>query len=307
VLGALGLREPLWARPALDLAVRRPARRFALQVLAFDDIVGQKGLSAAASWLLGQYAPAWTACGQSCVPRDGPALIVSNHPGLFDTLILFAAIDRADLLVIAADRPFLRALPNVSRCVLYVAEDAGAQLGLVRATARHLRQGGAILTFPGGKIEPDPALQAGAVDALSGWSESLGLFVRLAPNTPVIPAIVSGVLAKGAQHHPLTRIRRRQRDREWLGAMLQLMAPSRWPVAPRVDFGRPVMTTSLGASPVGSTRWHLQVAQNAPAEVRAAVLVEACRLIEACQAPGGGVFVRRQFTAGSADLAGPPR
>ena len=48
-------------------------------------------------------------------PARGPAIVVSNHPGLFDCLALFAAIGRDDLSTLAAERPLLAALPNFSR------------------------------------------------------------------------------------------------------------------------------------------------------------------------------------------------
>src|SRR5215208_3711940 len=96
--------------------------------------------------------------GRENVPREGPLLIAANHPGLGDSLALFATIPRTDLRVVAAVRPLLDALPNTSRYLLTVAEASPGRFGLVRAATRHLRDGGAVLTFPGGRIEPDPAV-----------------------------------------------------------------------------------------------------------------------------------------------------
>ncbi len=110
----------------------------------------------------------------------------------------------------------------------------------MRAAARHLRGGGAVLTFPAGRIEPDPAVLPGAAAALDRWSSSADLFARLAPNLAVVPVVVSGVISPSALRIPVTRLRRQERDREWLAATLQMLVPALRNVEVRVEFGRPV-------------------------------------------------------------------
>ena len=84
--------------------------------------------------------------------------MLANHPGMTDTVALLAALaGRPDLRVIAGDRPFLRALPHVARSLILLPEGGGAHLPVLRAAIAHLQQGGALLTFPAGCIEPDPA------------------------------------------------------------------------------------------------------------------------------------------------------
>jgi hypothetical protein len=148
--------------------------------------------------------------------------------------------------VIAADRPFLDALPNTSRHLLTVAEGSGGRSGLVRAAARHLRGGRAVLTFPGGMIEPDPAVLPGAVESLDRWSSSADLFGRLVPDLTVVPVVVSGVISARALRIPLTRLRRRRRDREWLAATLQMLVPVLRNVNIRVEFGNPIYAGDRG-------------------------------------------------------------
>jgi hypothetical protein len=143
---------------------------------------------------------------------------------------------------VAAERPFLEALPNTSRYVLSVSEASAGRPGVVRSAARHLRRGGAVLTFPGGEIEPDPAVLPGAVAALERWSGSLDLFARLVEDLTVVPAVVSGVLSPTALRNPLIFVRRYPRDREWLAATLQMLTPALRNVTTRVAFGRPVRT-----------------------------------------------------------------
>jgi hypothetical protein len=168
----------------------------------------------------------------------------------------------------AAQRPLLAALPNTSRYLIPVPEGQSGRLGAVRTAARHLRAGGAVLTFPGGRIEPDPAVLPGALEALERWSESLDLFARLVPGLTVVPAVVSGVLSPTALRNPLTFVRRQSRDREWLAATLQMLTPALRDVTTEVAFGSAVRA---GEVPDGS--------------IREAVVGETRRLIERC-APG---------------------
>jgi putative hemolysin len=173
------------------------------------------------------------------IPRSGPVLLLSNHPGMTDTLALLAAIPRDDLLVLAADKPFLRALRCASRSLIFIPEEIAKRLPVVRRAITHLRSGGALLTFPAGEIEPDPAVLPGAVEALGRWSSSSLFFLRYVPESTVVPVVVSGVLARPAQRHPLALLRRRGADRERLAAMLQVLVhtlvPSAWRVRVRVD------------------------------------------------------------------------
>jgi len=246
VITAFGLGGVSRGRAVLEFLSRVPVRRLARQVMTFDGIVGESGLATGGAWALARMCRDARIEGRSNVPRGGPLLLVSNHPGLADAVALFAATPREDLRVIAAERPFLDALPNTSRHLLTVAEDSGGRSGLVRAAARHLRGGRAVLTFPGGMIEPDPAVLPGAVESLDRWSSSADLFGRLVPDLTVVPVVVSGVISARALRIPLTRLRRRRRDREWLAATLQMLVPVLRNVNIRVEFGNPIYAGDRG-------------------------------------------------------------
>jgi 1-acyl-sn-glycerol-3-phosphate acyltransferase len=240
VITAFGLGGVARGRAVLELLSRVPVRRLARQVMAFDEVVGKYGLGTGGTWALARMCRGTKIEGRSNVPSGGPLLLVSNHPGLADAVALFAATPREDLRVIAAERPLLDALPNTSRHLLTVAGDSGGRSGLVRAAARHLRGGGAVLTFPGGMIEPDPAVLPGAVESLDRWSSSADLFARLVPDLTVVPVVVSGVISARALRIPVTRLRRSRRDREWLAATLQMLVPALRDVSVRVEFGSPI-------------------------------------------------------------------
>ncbi len=242
ILSAFGWERMPALRALVRAAARRPALLFAREMAAFDDRAGASGLEPAARALLSGFVRGITVAGAERIPRRGPVLLLSNHPGMTDTLALFAAVPRADLRILAAERPFLRALPAVWRSLILIPEERGQRFGALRRAIDHLRSGGALLTFPAGEIEPDPAVLPGAASALSRWSESAAVFLRLVPDCTVVPIVVSGVLARGAQRHPLTLLRRKRADRERLGAMLQVLMhtlrPGRWRVRVRVDVPR---------------------------------------------------------------------
>ena len=253
LLSAFGLgetREGALRRP-LEVLARVPARRLARQAAVYDGIVGEEGLGAGGAWAMERMARRVEVEGVGNVPREGPVLLVPNHPGLGDSLALFATTPRPDLRVIAAKRPFLDALPNTSRHLLTVDEASPGRLGVVRAAGRHLKGGGAVLVFPGGKIEPDPAVLPGAVEALGRWSGSVDLFARLVPGLRIVPAVVSGVISPAALRNPLTFLRRKREDREWLAATLQMLTPALRNVTTRVAFGQPVHAEGPSDEKVG--------------------------------------------------------
>ncbi len=248
LLEAFGLESGI---RLLELLARIPADRLARQVATYDEVVGRSGLAAGGVWALKRMARHAKVDGSGKVPAEGPLLLAANHPGLADALALFAAVPRGDLRVVAAERPFLDALPNTSRYLIAVSEQSSSRLGAIRTAARHLKRGGAVLIFPGGEIEPDPAVLPGAEKALERWSESLDLFARLVPELTVVPATVSGVLSPAALRNPLTYIRRPGRDREWLAATLQMLTPALRNVTTKVIFGEPVRAADV---PEGTAR-----------------------------------------------------
>jgi putative hemolysin len=241
LLDSIGL-APGQRHRLLRVVFRPTARRFARIVREFDDRVGAAGLAAGSEWLVRRMTSGLEVAHRAEVPVDGPLLILANHPGMTDTVALFASLRaRTDLRVIAQDRPFLRALTHVAANVIFVADDGASRTRVVREGVKHLEQGGALLTFPAGAIEPDPAV-AGvrtAVDALKSWSNSFALFARAVPETRIIAAIVSQVISADARRHPLTRSRRAVADREKLAATLQIVWPPYQAMPARVAFSQP--------------------------------------------------------------------
>jgi hypothetical protein len=241
-------------RPFLARLLRRtfvyPPLAFARQIAEFDSNIATHGLVKASSLALRHYTNDLRIFGRERIPASA-FLALSNHPGMTDTLSLFVALNRNDLRIIALNRPFLNAMPNMSKQLAYVTDDAGERFTLIRQLSAHLRAGGAALTFPAGHIEPDPDVQKGSIDSLRSWTDSASLFIRMAPETAVLPVVVRGVVRKNIAFHPLTYLKRAREEREKLAAALQLLAHvilRMRDVHVRVQIGNPIYARDLGTT-----------------------------------------------------------
>jgi hypothetical protein len=241
-------------RPFLARLLRRtfvyPPLAFARQIAEFDSDIATYGLVKASELALMHYTNDLQIFGRDRIPDSG-FLALSNHPGMTDTLSLFVGLNRTDLKIIALDRPFLNAMPNMSKQLAYVTNDAGSRFRLIRQVSAHLRAGGAALTFPAGHIEPDPDVQKGPVDSLRSWTDSASIFIRMAPETAVLPVVVRGVVRKNIAFHPLTYLKRAREEREKLAAALQLLAHIMLrmrDVHVRLQIGNPIYARDLGTT-----------------------------------------------------------
>lgn len=241
-------------RPMLADHLRRlfikPGQIFAHQMSDFDSALGTRGFVEASRSAIKHYVRDLRVFGADRIPASG-FLALSNHPGMADTLSLFTALNRPDLHVLALGRPFLDAMPNLSKQLFYLRDESASRIAFVRQVSAHLRNGGAALTFPAGHIEPDPDVHEGAVDSLQTWTDSAGVFIRLAPEAALLPVLVRGVVWKKAAYHWLTKIKKTDDERNRLAAALQLLAYVSLnvkPVTARVQIGRPIYARELGST-----------------------------------------------------------
>ncbi len=253
-------------QPVLSLALRllfyRTAEAFSRELLEFDRQVGQGGFPLAARPMLQRYTTQVNVYAETNLP-SGSFLVLANHPGMADALSIFLALQRPDLHVIGLNRLFLHALPNVAQRLFFVPAEPEKRIGLIRRVSAFLRSGGAILTFPAGRIEPDPDLFPDeALISLNDWSDSAGLFLRLSPETPILPVVVRGVIWPPSLRHPLLRIKRTRQEKDKLAAALQLLAHlirGMKDIHIRVQIGRPIRL--LDTNPRDSQSLHQAVLQ----------------------------------------------
>lgn len=209
------------------------ARRF----VEYDRVLGDRGPHRGAEWITERVTGGLVVTGAENVPATGPVLIVANHPGLADAVSLLATMARDDAWIVTANYPFLRAMRSASRRFLFVDDRCTA----LRHIVRRLRSGDAVLLFPAGGLEPDPAASLVAARAsLGSWSRSVALIARLAPETSVVPAVVSGAVSRSAYENRFAQRRAPQREQQRLASLLQLALPRYQREQVVVRFGLPV-------------------------------------------------------------------
>ncbi|MDH3518999.1 MAG: 1-acyl-sn-glycerol-3-phosphate acyltransferase [Myxococcales bacterium] len=114
--------------------------------------------------------------------RNGPHLVVANHPSLIDFVVLCSLMPQADCIVnpVRARNAVLRGLV---RAAGYVRSDAGPEL--VRECSERLRSGRSLVVFPEGTRSPvgglGPFQRGAARIALSVGCDVLPVVIRCDP------------------------------------------------------------------------------------------------------------------------------
>ncbi len=241
---ALALPQSEGTKRVVARLMGRAIRQFAALASQLDCVVEREGVAGGARWLLPRFVKGHTARGVENIPSRGPLVIAANHPASIDSVVISAHVPRRDYKVIIGEIPFFKNLPNIRHNAIF-APDPGDSMGrmqVVREVIRHLKNDGAILIFPRGSIEPDPAWMPHPASEFNHWSRSLEIFLKHVPHTQVLVTMVSGVISTRAMHHPITWFRRTRVDRQRLAFMYQLirqMIAGRelFGLTPRVTFG----------------------------------------------------------------------
>jgi hypothetical protein len=229
-----------------------PAQRFAQIGAAFDRFVENFGFPEAARRILPFFIVDETeAFGVENIPKEGPLLITSNHPGTYDSLVIAANMPRNDLKIIVGNIPFLENLPYAKMHLIFAKIDIHLRMAVIRSAIRHMQSGGALLIFPSGTIDPDPSFMPGATEQLGKWSRSIEIMARKVPKMKMLITIVSGVLSETCMRNPLTRLRQtrvdRQRVAEFIQVMQQIVIRRRFGLRPKASFAEPITSEDLYA------------------------------------------------------------
>lgn len=247
------LSRDSWARRTFGPLFRLPTHRFAQVAATFDQYVAEYGFREAALRILPVFAQAFEAQNVENIPREGPLLITSNHPGTCDSIVIAANIPRPDLKIVATGVPFVQELRSAASHIIYTTLDVHERMMVVRTVIRHLKEGGAVLIFPSGRIDPDPALSPDAANDLGRWSPSVEVVLRHVPQTRVLLTVVSGVLSAHWRWNPLVRLMgddHKQRSvAEFLQVIQQMIFPNSISLSPRLTFSNPLTTDDL--APMG--------------------------------------------------------
>lgn len=237
---AFGLPKAGLIRRIMDPIYWLPADRFAQLGARFDQIVADLGFCEAARWILPHFVQNTSIIKDEQIPSEGPLLITSNHPGTVDTLAISANLSRDDIKIIATGIPFVNNLPFTRQHIIFVTQNIQVRMLAMRAAIRHLQDGGALLIFPSGGLDPDPAVLPGAKESIARWSPSLEIILRKVPQTQILISIVSNVLSKSVLKNPLINLqkgfRERQKLAEFLQVIQQLVSYKNFNLTPNISF-----------------------------------------------------------------------
>jgi 1-acyl-sn-glycerol-3-phosphate acyltransferase len=249
IYSAFGMSSDTWLRFILNPIFHLPAGRFSQVAARFDQDVAQYGFREAVRRLLPWFASSYRAVGVENIPREGPLLLASNHPGTCDSLVITASIPRDDLKIIITGIPFVQGLPCAAEHLIYVPREGPGRANVIRQAIRHLKDDGALLIFPSGTIDPDPALAPHPESTFERWSPSVEMMLRYAPQARVLLSMVSGVLSSSWLRHPLTRLGdeavKQRRIAEFMQIIQQMVFPHSLDIHPTVTFGEPLQVNEL--------------------------------------------------------------
>jgi hypothetical protein len=244
-LDANGLSTRL--RGAVERVALLPSRRLGRTLAHFDALIGDVGITKAARSVLRAFGAELEIDGAA--PVRGPLLVVTNHPGAYDAIATIAGLGRDDVMLLAGDRAFLRAMPALGEHLVFVDEtSAFARLASLRRALAWLADGRALVQFGAGAIEPDARFTAAGEDVLGAWSNGTGALAQRASvmGAPVVPAFVSGVHSRRAKRLVIVRWAER-RGITTIAPLIQATVPGFGDVHIALRFGSPLSGASLSA------------------------------------------------------------
>ncbi len=249
IFASMGDSGRLWSRQVLKPLIWLASRRFAGIASTIDGEIERAGFRQGMRSLLPNFISGYEASGVETVPPEGPLLVVSNHPGTVDSLLIAASLPRDDLKIFATGFSFLKQLPATRQHLIFSSRETSDRMMALRRAIRQLQEGAALLIFPSGNIDPDPAVLPGAESRFSAWSPSVELMLKKVPDAQVLVTIVSGVLSQKWMDSPIMRIWKDQLARQNVAGtaqvIRQLVIPSRLSVTPKVSFGTPLVWDQL--------------------------------------------------------------
>lgn len=216
---------------------RKSLVRMADLATDFERSLNSRGIVGASENLFASLGARVEVAGGGPVPQDGPLLIASNHPGLLDTLALAVALRRNDLRVVAREHPLWEAATNLRERLILLPEKGRAPTNAIRRMVGHLNEGGALLIYPSGRIDPDPAVFGAEDSNPANWSHLPRALARRVEGTRIVPVVVYDVFSQLAYRHPLVWLHRDAERRRWLAATLQLLGGCRPPPVTHVLIG----------------------------------------------------------------------
>ncbi len=246
---AVRISKTLLLRNAVTPLINQPTRRFSELMAGIDCLIRDHDLAQASKHAISQFCDDVVSLGEENIPSSGPLIVASNHPGTYDGFAILSRMPRNDVKLIVSGVPFFRNLPNACEHLIYSTHDTFDRMDVLRKSIHHLKEGGALLIFPSGRIDPDPSVLPGARDGLKVWSKSVELFLRKIPEGNLVLAITSGVLSEKFINHPLTKLfkqgHERRRVMEIMQVIRQMVRRKPLNLKPKVTFAEPLLSRKL--------------------------------------------------------------
>ena len=246
--GSIGFRNSRMVQEIMWPIFRPATNALARIGLTFDRNTQEFGFAKAMAFALEDFASSVAVRGKETIPASGPLLVVSNHPGTYDSLVISSRAGRDDLKLITGDIPFLRKLPHAYEHFFCI-DNSGGRMVAARKAMRHMQSGGAMLLFGYGHIDPDPSVYDDAFEVIDDWSASINLFLKNVPELQVVVTMVSHVVSPKWRNTILYHLRKNPVDRRRLvefGQMIyQFLRPRKLQTAPFITFAPPVSLETL--------------------------------------------------------------
>jgi hypothetical protein len=241
---AFGLNRRGVMRRSLGWAFALSTRRFATYMAEVDEAMAASGSPAGCRVMMDALDVDIEARGQSNIPTSGPALLLANHPGAYDSMAIGSLIPRPDLHVIATKTRLYQAMPHLRQYVhMVVKGHASENMVALRSALDHIQRGGILLQFGSGRIEPDPSTDPIDDNVFAKWSPSLEIILRKVPGLVVVPTISSHVLLKRFRDSILAKLRKPGLDRRRLAEFIQILQQLAFPrsvkAQAKISFGTP--------------------------------------------------------------------
>lgn len=220
--------------------LHHPVGRFSELIANTDFKIKENGFVQAANYAISQLTHSVEAIGHEKIPNEGPILIASNHPGTFDGLAIVSKMPRDDIKIVISGIPFFKNLPNANQHFIYSTQDSFTRMETIRKSISHLIDGGALLIFPSGRLDPDPAVFNNAEENIEFWSKSIELILSRVSNCRLILAITSNVITNDYLKHPVTMLFKKKHERrriiEFFQVIKQMHSGDPNPISPRITF-----------------------------------------------------------------------
>jgi hypothetical protein len=115
IIKSVGLpRTPFWQK-VFSPIFWLPTDRFSRFGSNFDKLITKSGFNKAINNALTFFVGGVEVHGGNNIPKKGPLLVVSNHPGTYDAVVIAANLPRDDVKIVSSGIPFIQKMRNADR------------------------------------------------------------------------------------------------------------------------------------------------------------------------------------------------